>query len=120
MDNSLGWKVTVNGASACCPCGFALEYQRDQWVKPHPDCGPLAVFVLEAFDEARKFSTTLRTNCPQSEIDLWKCEYMPVDEWQLWVPATGIYGREVKRIDHCPIGTSFANAVRLTELHSEC
>ena len=71
-----GYKVTSDNLKSCIVSVYGVQYEVDEWVKPHDECGPLCVFVLE--EDARSFAS--------SRDRIWECEYEPSLDIGVWIP----------------------------------
>lgn len=106
--------ATVHGAETVYPC--------NEWVTPHEDNGPLAIFA--AYDNAdmfvrleacrRAYGFTLR----REPFVIFKCAYTPSEYNAMWVYDGIMY--EQRSLSNCPPSTVLADSVLLLAEVTSC
>ena len=91
--------------SCYAPTPGTIQYPIRKWVGPQGRCGPLAVF--DTLENARLFIKVYHV----SRAGVWECEYIPSNYQVLWV-----VGVENLIRPYCPVGTQFADKVRIVNL----
>lgn len=99
----------VSAISLYSQFNYEITYTPDVWVKPHPNCGPMAVFATKS--DAVNFVV--------KEIHLLvirECEYKPSKETQIWYYLKGIVEPNMRvfvDLKYLPDGSVLADEVKI-------
>jgi len=117
MKQRKGFKIVINyfesgQRQSCCSDGEITSYQLNRTTRPHPNCGPLAVFV--SIKKAKEF---LKKHFPGTvwcfgwARHIHRCNYRPSKHTSLW----SVKGRGCIASEALPRGTALADSVTLKE-----
>jgi len=107
-----GYKVLVkegNKLMSCTSAGLRVQYISDKFVSPRRWGGPLTVFDSKFL--AVGFCEKILPNHKESDIKVYRCEYIPTMVQHVWRYRDG--GLKSKAVSELPEKTTLAKRVKL-------